>query len=212
MIPKPRKPADDGGLDLALPWLASAPDRLSAKRSVTTSGCWEWQGHRDRDGYGFMSLGGRNRRVHRVAAALWLNFDLASSLFVCHRCDNPPCFNPAHLFIGTPADNAADMRQKGRSHVVPNVYPRTRECEVCGSTYEPDQDHRGRSITCSKECAIESRSAKRRGVGTRVTPDLAESILASLAQGGGVNATARHFGVSACTVSMLKNGKRVIVR
>jgi hypothetical protein len=53
-------------------------------------------------------------RVHRLAAVIWLGFDDDSSLLVCHHCDNPSCFNPAHLFIGTSLDNAIDKIAKNR--------------------------------------------------------------------------------------------------
>jgi hypothetical protein len=52
--------------------------------------------------------------VHRLSAHAFLGFDLRSCLFVCHKCDNPPCFNPNHLFVGTNADNLRDMASKGR--------------------------------------------------------------------------------------------------
>jgi len=52
-----------------------------------------------------------------------MGFDLESDLCVLHRCDNPPCFNPAHLFIGTKADNTADMMRKGRGQTWPRKPP-----------------------------------------------------------------------------------------
>jgi hypothetical protein len=60
----------------------------------------------------------RNVRVHRVAAHLWLDFDLDSPLCVLHRCDVPRCFNPEHLFVGTQKDNTNDMIVKGRARII----------------------------------------------------------------------------------------------
>jgi len=79
--------------------------------------CWEWQGTRRPEGYGVIGLGGRTMGVARahVLAWQWMNGrEVPDGFFVCHRCDNPPCCNPAHLFIGTARDNHNDMRAKGR--------------------------------------------------------------------------------------------------
>lgn len=78
--------------------------------------CWEWQGYRLSKGYGWVSTPLGNRAASRVAAYLaGLLKDLSSPLQVLHRCDNPPCCNPAHLFIGTNQDNVNDRVAKNRS-------------------------------------------------------------------------------------------------
>jgi hypothetical protein len=80
--------------------------------------CWEWQGSRDARGYGRLNRGGAKNgthiKAHRAAYELQHGpFD--PELDVCHRCDNPPCCNPAHLFLGDARTNARDMASKGRA-------------------------------------------------------------------------------------------------
>ena len=83
--------------------------------------CIEWQLGRDSDGYGRISVGGgRNKRVHRVAAMIFIGI-VTDSDHVLHTCDNVICVNPAHLFLGNHNENMKDRSRKGRvrSHVVP---------------------------------------------------------------------------------------------
>ena len=74
--------------------------------------CWEWIGNKDKDGYGRLSLN-KIIRAHRYSWELYFG-KIPGDLIICHRCDNPPCVNPDHLFIGTHLDNARDREKKGR--------------------------------------------------------------------------------------------------
>lgn len=96
--------------------VAVMDDAAKAKfwSKVDRSGdCWLWTGSHNSNGYGTFYLGGRNILAHRVAYQL-ANGSIVDDLLVCHRCDNPPCCNPNHLFLGTNGDNIRDMASKGR--------------------------------------------------------------------------------------------------
>lgn len=88
-------------------------ERFWPQVQAVESGCWEWTGFRDRDGYGRIRTSRRDA-AHRAA---WLlsHFVIPEGMHVLHRCDNPPCVNPAHLFLGTQPVNVADMTAKGRA-------------------------------------------------------------------------------------------------
>jgi len=79
-----------------------------------TNDCWQWTGTKDRDGYGRFRIPGKGLRgSHRIAWSL-VNGTIPIGLCVLHKCDNPSCVNPDHLFLGTQQDNIKDMVAKGR--------------------------------------------------------------------------------------------------
>lgn len=80
--------------------------------TIVESRCWVWTRARNKDGYGYFRTETQTL-AHRTSWEL-NNGVVAPGLFVLHRCDNPPCVNPAHLFEGTAADNMRDKMQKGR--------------------------------------------------------------------------------------------------
>lgn len=90
--------------------------RCALESRVDKSGgpdaCWPWTGLTTAAGYGVVQVRGQNHYAHRLTLEIETG-DLGD-LKACHRCDNPPCCNPSHLFRGTDGDNLADAHAKGR--------------------------------------------------------------------------------------------------
>lgn len=112
--------------------------------------CWYWTRNTTKGGYGSVWFLKRFRSVHRVSAHLFLNFDFDSKLHVLHKCDNPPCFNPEHLFIGTNLDNIRDKINKGNcdSKLTKQIVSEIRNKFKAGSTRSQLKDEYNVSYSC----------------------------------------------------------------
>ena len=126
---------------------------------VTETGCWEWRGTRNDQGYGLITAPRLNldgARVHRLMYELHVG--PLGDLQGCHRCDNPPCCNPAHIFPGTGADNMADMVAKGRHrHQGRTECPNGHDVTTEGATRVVRREGR-----TSKICVVCARERNRR--------------------------------------------------
>lgn len=143
--------------------------------------CWEWDGSRLAAGYGQFGLT-RSRPVlaHRMAWEL-THGPIPEGMHVLHRCDNPPCCNPTHLFLGSNSDNIADRVAKGRSPVGREHW----------SSRNGDRVARGE-----------------RAGGAKLTQGKVDAIRQLRAQGVTQRELAERFGVSRATIYLIQEGKR----
>jgi hypothetical protein len=135
----------------------STVERMDAysDRSGGWTACWPWTGHRTVDGYGRAKHEGRDHNAQRVAWMLTVG-SIPDGMVVCHRCDNPPCVNPDHLFLGSQADNIADMDAKGRRRRA----PRPSHCPQ-GHPYDEANTGEWRGMVRCRACDAERQRAKR---------------------------------------------------
>lgn len=173
----------------------NTPEKFWEKvdRSGGVDACWLWTGGKNSRGYGQSTFGGVNWSSHRLAA--YLSGMAIDGLCVCHRCDNPPCVNPNHLFVGTISDNNKDMMAKGR----------TATGESHGSYTKPEAWKRGDShwARLNPEKVRRGEDISRAKLKEHQIPE----IRALCEEGNTYAAIARSYGVSPQTISNIKRGK-----
>ncbi len=96
------------------------------KNSIEKNGCWEFQGYLN-SGYGRRRFNGEKMLVHRFVYQEIFGA-IPEKMLICHKCDNPSCINPLHLFIGTNLDNVRDAVNKGRMNYKRILKIRWKKC------------------------------------------------------------------------------------
>lgn len=94
-------------------WGQDVYDRIM-KKTDKSGDCWVWTGGRNSKGYGRVRIGKKLYSPHKVIKEIELGKFIDKDLQVCHHCDNPPCCNPEHLFVGTRSENMLDCSKKNR--------------------------------------------------------------------------------------------------
>jgi hypothetical protein len=162
---------------------------LLAKATPGPNGCLEFDGPRTDRGYGLIYYNGKHTTASRVVLELTAGRPLLGEENACHSCDNPPCINPAHLFVGTQVDNMQDMLSKGRGG------------------FGKSAEHTQKLSDSVKVALREGRLVVRRGescpTAKLTETDVREIRLSQSSQ----RALAAQFGVSQRNIGMIKRGK-----
>lgn len=169
--------------------------------------CWEWTGNRHRQGYGMIWRRGKTLLAHRVSFAIAYG-EISPSLCVCHRCDNPPCVNPAHLFAGTQLENMADRRRKRRGHALSlEKLTQARELWSAGTSQREIAKKFGVSYSTVTR-ALQTGPARGERNGHAKLSHLCVNEIRSISRLGiGVRLLGRLYGVNSSAIANVLNGK-----
>lgn len=208
------------GMFIGLP--AEERYRLQTRK---VDGCWKWRGAKDRDGYGIFDAewkGVRYTKAHRFSYAFHLGEDPGLRQ-VLHRCDNPECTNPEHLFLGSNADNMADKIAKGRARVArgeesgPAILSESQARAILADPRPYAEISSEYGVATSTISSLKNRDSwrhlevsaikgnpnrtHRRGVSDKITPEIVREIRASKEQG---KVLAQRYGISPQSVTDIR--------
>lgn len=156
--------------------------------------CWEWQGGRSDNEYGVFWCQNRIVSAHRMGYMIY-HEKSPGELLVCHKCDNRPCCNPHHWFLGTPADNQTDMKLKGRSA----------KGEKSGAHTKPESVRRGKDNHWYG--VLHTWSLGEKNVNARLTREQIPLIREMVNSGMFMTEVAKLFKVSDVSINNIMNGK-----
>lgn len=208
----------------------TAPERFN-EQVKKTEGCWEWAACTDKDGYGrFRGVydGAIYTKAHRYSYALHNKQNVPLNMLVCHRCDNPRCVNPEHLFLGTDSENMRDKIAKGRYNIprgelsVQAVISEAQAIAILGDVRPYAQIAADYGVKASTIGSIKNkaswahlehesiknplaRAANRKGKSKLLTEDDVRAIRSSTEPG---ITLAEQYGISPQLVSHIKTRKR----
>ncbi len=182
----------------------SMRERQLSNYTISESGCWVWNGKKDRDGYGCVKREGISISTHRLFYKVYKG-SIPEGMLVLHTCDNPSCVNPKHLYVGTQLDNERDKTIRGRRPPSPSIthpekLPRGEKHHRFGKGMPSNiaekllKANLGRPLTISHKEALSS-------INLKLVTDIRNASGTQLE-------IATRFGVSQMTVSRIKRGER----
>lgn len=177
--------------------MTKTPEFIKERTVVSHTGCWVWQLTRERPPlhpYGRCYFGKKYKMAHKVS---WEAFNgpVPDGLCVLHKCDNPPCCNPEHLFLGTVADNNHDRFIKGRSA----------SGDRNGARTKPESRKRGQEHWTNKNRELVPRG-ETHGM-AKLSYEKAAVIIAERKEGATITALSRRHGVGTSTIHRTISGK-----